>query len=737
MQRYVAPGGEEFEVEELATARILNEGLPFIIIDIKEKRLSIKEGDLFLYTDRQGVIRPGNTSGLGLYLGDTRFLSCWEIKLNGRDPVPLSTSAERDYMAHIELTNADLSEDGKLLAPQETINIRRLRVIGPTLMERIRIKNYNPVDIELTLSFAFAADFADIFEVRGLRRTSRGKLFHPKVSEKQIVFAYLGKDEIFRRLRVTSSEAMESSTVTDHIVTVNYRLNLKARSRSVLHFNFEPLIGEQEPEPGNFNVTITKLRRAYDDWEKSCTSIVTDNELFNSVLERGAGDLRALVTKSDYGTVIAAGIPWYVAPFGRDSLIAGLETMFLNPEPVRSTLEVLARLQGREVDPWRDEEPGKIMHELRRGELAGLNEIPHTPYYGSIDSTPLYLLILSEYHKWTADSAFVTSQLDNVKAALAWVDDYGDVDGDGFVEYLRKSKKGLINQGWKDSHDAISHADGELAEGYIALVEVQAYVYYAKRRTAGLFQELGLAAEAAELLRQAAELKERFNAAFWMPAEEYFAVALDGEKRQMRSITSNPGQCLWSGIVDDDKAEKIVAHLMSPDMFSGWGLRTLSKSAQRYNPMSYHNGSVWPHDNAIIVRGLKRYGYDDQAARVVTGMFDAAIHHAYYRLPELFCGFTRRGGAWPVDYPVACSPQAWAAGATHMMLQTILGLTPDAAAGTLYINNPRLPPWLNTVRIANLKLGEGTLDLEFNRHGEVTSFTASRKSAGIRIVMEE
>ena len=283
----------------------------------------------------------------------------------------------------------------------------------------------------------------------------------------------------------------------------------------------------------------------------------------------------------------------------------------------------------------------------------------------------------------------------------------------------------------------MTHDTGELAEGYIALVEVQAYVYYAKRRMAVLFRELGLVAEAAALLSQAADLKERFNAAFWMPGEEYFAIALDGKKRQVKSITSNPGQCLWSGIVDDDKAEKIVGHLMSPDMFSGWGLRTLSKSAKRYNPMSYHNGSVWPHDNAIIVRGLKRYGYEEQTARVTSGMFDAAMHHAYYRLPELFCGFTRRGGAWPVDYPVACSPQAWAAGAMHMMLQSILGLTPDAPAGTLYINNPRLPPWLNTVRLGNLRLGSGVIDLEFNRRGDVTSFTVPKKSPGIRIVMEE
>jgi len=737
MQRYVSPGGEEFEVEELATARILNEGLPFIIIDIKEKRLSIKEGDLFLYTDRQGLIRAGNTAGLGLYLGDTRFLSCWEIKLNGREPVPLSTSAESDYMAHIELTNADVIDGNKLLFAQETINIRRLRVIGPSLMERIRVKNYNPVDVELTLSLTFAADFADIFEVRGLKRGSRGKLFRPKVSETQIVFAYLGQDEVFRRMRITSSEVMDSSSVDGDIVTVNYRLKLKARSRAVLHFNFETLVGEEESDTPNFNVTIAKLRRGYEEWEESCTSIVTDNELFNSVLERGAGDLRSLVTKSAHGTFIAAGIPWYVAPFGRDSLVAGLEMMFLNPEPVRATLEILARLQGSEVNPWRDEEPGKIMHELRRGELADLGEIPHTPYYGSIDSTPLYLLILSEYHKWTGDTAFVESQLGNIKAALAWIDDYGDVDGDGFVEYLRKSKKGLINQGWKDSHDSVTHDTGELAEGYIALVEVQAYVYYAKRRMAVLFRELGLVEEAAALLSQAADLKERFNAAFWMPGEEYFAIALDGKKRQVKSITSNPGQCLWSGIVDDDKAEKIVGHLMSPDMFSGWGLRTLSKSAKRYNPMSYHNGSVWPHDNAIIVRGLKRYGYEEQTARVTSGMFDAAMHHAYYRLPELFCGFTRRGGAWPVDYPVACSPQAWAAGAMHMMLQSILGLTPDAPAGTLYINNPRLPPWLNTVRLGNLRLGSGVIDLEFNRRGDVTSFTVPKKSPGIRIVMEE
>lgn len=736
-KKYISPEGEEFVVEEQATNRILNEGIPFIIIDIKERRLTIKEDDLFVYCNMQGNIPAENTSGLGFYTADTRFLSCWELLLNGREPILLSTSAQRDYMAHIELTNADIREGEELKIAQETINIRRLRVLSDGLLERVRVKNYNPVPVELNLEMSFFADFADMFEVRGLRRTKRGQLLQPKVNGDTITLAYVGQDEVWRQTRVYLSETPDWHRFEMNKIIVGYKLNLEPHGRAVLNFNVQPIIGEVRKALPNFNQAISDQRRSYEKWERSCTDINTDNELFNSVAERGRNDIRALMTSSPEGRIISAGIPWYVAPFGRDSLIAALQTMPLNAGPARETIDMLAHFQGKELDSWRDEEPGKIMHEYRRGELASLGEIPHTPYYGSVDSTPLFLLVLSEYYKWTGDLVFIRKHREAILAALAWIDTYGDGDGDGFVEYQRKSKRGLINQGWKDSHNAIAHIDGEMAHGPIALVEVQAYVYYAKKRMAQVFRDLGEDDRADKFKAEAAALKQLFNERFWVEEDGYFAMALDGDKAPVRTIASNAGQCLWTGIVDEDKAALVAKKLLEPAMFSGWGIRTVSKSAKIYNPMSYHNGSIWPHDNAIIARGLKRYGWLRESGFVATGLFDAAIYHDYFRLPELFCGFTRRGNNRPVEYPVACSPQAWAAGAIFMVLQSILGLTPDAPNNILYVNNPTLPTWLNNVSLSNLQIGASRINISFSRQEGVTSFTVPKKEGKLRIVMEE
>lgn len=599
------------------------------------------------------------------------------------------------------------------------------------------MKNYNPVPVDLHLEFGFSADFADMFEVRGLRRNKRGRLFQPKLSGDRLILAYLGQDEVFRRTRIDLPRAPDYHRMELNKIIVGYRVSLEPNGRAVLNFGIKPIPGDSSSEIPSFNTAIRGVRGSYQKWERACTSIETANELFNSVLERGRDDLRSLMTGTAHGQIISAGIPWYVAPFGRDSLIAALQTLPLNPEPARKTLELLAHFQGTKVDLWRDEEPGKIMHELRQGELARIGEIPHTPYYGSIDSTPLFLLLISEYYKWTGDLDLVRAYRDSMVAALAWIDNYGDVDGDGFVEYERKSRRGLINQGWKDSHNAVAHHDGVMARAPIALCEVQAYVYYAKKRSAQLFRDLGEEDTAVRLADEAATLKRRFNDVFWLEDIEFFAMALDGAKKQVKTVTSNVGQCLWSGIVDEEKAAVVARKLLDPAMFSGWGIRTVSKDAKIYNPMSYHNGSIWPHDNAIIIRGLKRYNLVSEAEHVVTGLFDAAIHHPYFRLPELFCGFTRRGRSDPVEYPVACSPQAWAAGTMFMALQSILGLTPDAPNNMLWVNEPTLPPWLDRVHLSNLRIGSSRLAMTFSRQEGVTSFTVPRKEGKLRIVMEE
>jgi glycogen debranching enzyme len=409
----------------------------------------------------------------------------------------------------------------------------------------------------------------------------------------------------------------------------------------------------------------------------------------------------------------------------------------VNPTLARDTLELLARHQGRREDPWRDEEPGKILHEIRHGELAGAGDIPHTPYFGSIDATPWFLILYGAHLRWTGDLDVARALLPNAEAALGWIDEYGDRDGDGFVEYQTRSPGGIRNQGWKDSHDAIVHADGRMAETPIALAEVQAYVYLAKLRMADVYEALGQEQRAEFLRGQAHELRRRFNDAFWMDDEQYFAGALDRDKRQVRTVMSNPGHALYCDIADPDKARAMAKRLLAPDMFSGWGVRTMSKSAAGYNPMSYHNGSVWPHDNALIAAGLKRYGFVRSTNRVATALFDAAIHADYLRLPELFCGFTRRSPNRPVSYPVACSPQAWAAGAPFLMLQAMLGISARAERNLLTVNEPHLPSWLHTVELRNLRVGSSRITLLFRREGEITSFSLLQRDGDVRVVMEE
>jgi glycogen debranching enzyme len=455
------------------------------------------------------------------------------------------------------------------------------------------------------------------------------------------------------------------------------------------------------------------------------------------LLTRGLRDLRALYTRMDGTGVIAAGIPWYVAVFGRDTLITSHQLLMLNTAPARESLQVLANLQGTEVEDWRDEEPGKILHEIRRGELAGSGFLPHSPYYGSVDSTPWFLILLAQYFRWTNDRAFVEELLPNAEAALSWIDEYGDLDGDGLVEYKSRSKRGLTNHGWKDSWDSVVHTDGTLAEPPIALVEVQGYVYMAKQRMADVYAALGDEERAARLRKEAGVLRDRLQEAFWMEDEQYFAGAVDGEKQLVRTVVSNPGHLLYCGAVDDTFAEKVARRLFQPDMFSGWGIRTMSKTAKAYNPMSYHDGSVWPHDNALIAAGLKRYGFVNTTNRVATAMFDAAVHSDYMRLPELYCGFTRRTPTSPVQYPVACSPQAWAAGSPFLLLQAMLGLSALAHQNLLTVNKPHLPRWLNYVELRNLRVGESTLTLVFRREGEMTGFSLVSRDGDVRVVMEE
>lgn len=734
-RRVKGPHGEEFEViasEDII--RILNEGVPFITAGVEVEKLVLKEGEAFLYTNAEGNIPQGNPFGLGFYHRDTRFLSTFEIYLEGKKPLLLSSSAGLDYRSFIELTNPDIRISNSVKVPQDSLNIRRMRTVEDNLYERTRIKNYNQFPVEVVMQFIVGADFFDIFEVRGLRRSRRGQVLKPKYDGRFLSLAYVGLDDVFRQTKIEFFPKPTMIQTGPAGATISYNLSLKARETKVINMTFKPVVGTERRRSLAFDTVTSVLHRSYQGWETESTKINTDNELFNSILERGHRDIRQLLTETPDGTTMSAGVPWFVAPFGRDSLITCLQMMMLNKDPAYETLKMFAATQGAAVDGWRDEEPGKIMHEIRRGELASLHEIPHTPYYGTVDATPLFLILIGELFRWTGDAEMLNELKENMDRALNWLDEYGDADGDLFVEYKRRSARGLIHQGWKDSAGSVCHKDAAPADPPIALAEVQSYVYLAKTELADIYEYMGFKGEAEEIRRQTKALKERFNEVFWMPEENCFALALDKNKDLVEVVTSNAGQCLFGGIVKKSNARKLAHRLMQPDMYSGWGIRTLSKTASTYNPMQYHSGTIWPHDNSLIAWGLKKYGFVTEANRLATGLFDAALTFTDYRLPELFCGFTRRMPHPPVGYPVSCSPQAWAAGSMFLFLRCMLGLMPDAPRGEFRIVDPHLPRWLNLVKVEDMKAGKGAISLIFSRDGDVTKYEVTANTTGLKVV---
>ena len=697
-------------------------------------RLVIKEGDLFLYTSELGQAPGSEDSALGLYYHDTRYLSRYELMIAGRQPVLLSSTAERGYAATVELTNLETrTPDGHTL-PQASVHVRRTRYLADRLHELLRVRNHHHAEVELLLDLHFDADFADLFEVRGLRRRKRGTRLAPKVEDGTLRLAYLGLDEVLRTTVVTFTDPPESIRQG----RARYRLRLAPGERAVIRYDVQ-VVAPDAPEPhdADFNEKLGALRREHERWDSGATDIFTDNEQVNAVLRRGQSDLRMLSAVVEGDRLALAGLPWFAAPLGRELLLVGLETLLLDLRWSQAAVGFLGRYQGVHDSGFREEQPGKIMHELRRGELAGLRAIPHTPYFGSVDATPLWLLLVAELMMWTGDLGGFDLRSEGVDAALAWLDRDGDFDGDGFVEYEGRSRMGLRNQGWRDAGDAVLHTDGTLAKGPIALAETQGYVYYAKRRLAGLYGQLGDVERAERLAQEARELKKRFNARFWMEDEDFFAMALDGEKKQVKTVCSTIGHALWSRIIDDEHVPAVVKRLMAPDMFTGWGVRTFSKEMRGYNPVSFYNGSVWPYDTALIANGMKKHGYVQESNRLAWGLVEAAEAHEYSRLPEMFCGFTRQSINRPVSFPMACSPEAGSAGALFLILQSMVGIYAQAEENIVYVHNPVLPKWLGEVTLSNLRVGRTTMRLRFRREGSQTTFSVLDKQGPGRIVVVE
>ena len=696
---------------------------PPIPAEAREELLVIKDGELFLCTRTDGDVAPAQVSGEGFYAHDTRYLSEVRLEVGGAAPVALSYAAVDDH-AVVDSTNATLPRGELEPIPQLSLSItRELMIASGRLYYLIRLLNFLRDPVTSTVALALAADFADLFEVRGgVRRPARGHALAPKRVRRGLVLAYIGEDDVFRETIIELDPMPGELELTTGRARGKWSVELEPGRRTDLLLTAEPSIGGRRRARRRPGTAAAELDRASVDWSASCTSIESDNELFNGLIERAMHDLRALIMPAPGGQIVSAGIPWYVAAFGRDALVTAGEATLLNQDLSLDALRVLARLQATDDDPWRDAEPGKILHELRVGELARAGIVPHTPYYGTVDATPLFLIRAADYYQWTGDLETLRGLRPALDAALVWIDEYGDRDGDGFVEYQRRSPGGLQNQGWKDSHDSVVHADGSLAEGPIALVEVQGYVYLARIAIAEVYDALGAPDRATQLREQARALRHQFNDAFWNPSEGTFALALDGRKRQVASVTSNPGHCLYCGIVEPEKANEVAERLMAPDMFCGWGVRTLSSECPAFNPMSYHNGSVWPHDNAIIAAGLKRYGHGRAVMKIASALFDVATAARDFRLPELYCGFDRSERTSVVAYPVARIPQAWAAATPFLLLQAMLGISPDAPARALRIDRPMLPDWLGQIRLHGLRVGNATVTLAFERDGAVTAF---------------
>jgi glycogen debranching enzyme len=711
-------------------------GTPSITRSIADA-LVIKSDNLFFLCQPNGDVPLTSNHGYGLYYHDCRYLNGYEIRMADSTPTVLVSTARSGYSAIIELTNPEIVTEDGMHIPRDVVGVRWERVLEANqnrLCDCLTLQNYSLRAVTLPISLVFRSRFEDIFFIRGLLRQQPGELRAPRWENGTLVFEYAGKDSLIRCLTVQFSPPAEH---TDEPGAM-YSVHLDPReSRDILltltvHEMPAPVMLSPQPATRESALAAGKeFQQNTSQWQAGQTTILARERITRDLLERALTDLRTL--RSSFGTdsYYAAGVPWFTTLFGRDSLLSSLQMLAINPEIAVETLRLLARYQAHETSAWQDAQPGKILHELRDGEFAHLGAIPQTPYYGSIDATPLFLLLLARTSNWLGSLDVFHELHPNIEAALEWIDRYGDSDGDGYVDYQSHSDHGLINQGWKDSGTSIVNADGSLAAAPIALAEVQGYVYRAKLGIACLYQLDGDAPRAARLREEAAALRQRFNRDFWSERLGAYVLALQAGGKPAEVIASNAGQVLWSGIADPEKAQVTVKRLMEADMFNGWGIRTLSSADRSYNPTGYHLGTVWPFDTGLIAAGFRRYGADREAGELSQALVEAALGFDVYRLPELFAGFSRADYGVPVHYPVACHPQAWSAGCIPYLLTSLLGLAPDGFHQRLNIVRPLLPDLIGEITLQGLRVGNAKVDLTFSpAQGGGPAIVAVREVSG-------
>ena len=700
------------------------------------RRRVLKQGETFAVFDRIGDLQAGVSSEQGLYHEGTRFLSTLLLRIDGGRPLLLGSSVKDDnVLLAVDLTNPILPREDAENIRHGTLHLFRGTFLwGGICYQRNRLYNYGRVPVDVILSVEVGADFVDLFEVRGESRKRRGQILETEVDDQHVVLGYRGLDEVERQTRISFSPRPNTVSAS----AVHYEVHLEPQESKEFYVQVGCEIDREStdalPHP-------TAYERALADKEvlsQQHCDIYTSNEQFNDWLGQSRADLHMMLTRTGTDEWYPyAGVPWFNTPFGRDGLITALECLWNMPFIAKGVLRFLARTQATGEDADRDAEPGKILHETRKGEMAALGEIPFARYYGTVDATPLFVMLAGRYHQRTGDLALIRDIWPNIERALHWIDSYGDSDGDGFVEYTRKTPTGLRNQGWKDSSDAIFRADGSLVDGQVALCEVQGYVYAAKREASRLARALGQASKADRLLQEAAELKKKFEEVFWCEDIGTYALALDEEDVPCRVRSSNAGHALFTGIASEERAVSVAETLFDEPSFCNWGIRTIAHTEARYNPMSYHNGSIWPHDNAIIAAGLARYGFKVEALDLLTAFFDASLFVDLQRLPELFCGFRRRPGKGPILYPVACIPQSWAAGSIFLFLQACLGLSIDAPNREISFHYPLLPPSIEEVKIENLRIGEARLDLLLQRHGSDVGVTILDREGEVEVAVKK